>query len=254
MSETLDPDRYRLSESDHQRIFERRINPHVFKGATASRRPVAVIFGGQPGAGKSAAVQFAVSELREQSGAAKLVGDDLRPYQLRYAALLRRDDTTAAFYTDRDTARWIEKSIAYASDNRYSIVVEGTMRDPNKVAATPRDFRGAGFAVDARGLAVNPRLSELGILERYEHQRAVRGMPATLDRIEAEGLSDRLRLVTRSQAAVFDSRAADRSTRSGARAAHEHEHERNRPLSLGETTSARKPLSPKLAKRVISNA
>lgn len=249
MSGALDPDRFRLSEAKHQQIFERFVVRHVFGGAAPSSRPVAVVFGGQPGSGKSAAVQQAVAELRSRDGAAVLVGDDLRPFQPQYSRLLRKDDSTAAFYTDRDTAGWIEKSIAYARDRRYSIVIEGTMRDAGKVAETLTGFRAAGFDLDTRGLAVNARLSQLGILERYEQQRAIRGsgrltveaahdaafqgMPVTVDRIEREGLSDRLRLFTRSQVAVFDNRGAGGTVATGARAALEAE--RSRPLSIGET-------------------
>jgi len=49
---------------------------------------------------------------------------------------MKRDDKTAAFYTDRDTGQWVEKAIDEAVRQRVSIVIEGTMRDGNKVADT----------------------------------------------------------------------------------------------------------------------
>lgn len=169
------PDRYRLSEADHQAIFEQDIKPDLFAGAKPSNQPVAVIFGGQPGAGKSAAVDSAMRELEPRGGAVQIIGDDLRGYHPHYARLMERDDKTAAFYTDRDTGQWVEKAIAEAKAQRVNIVIEGTMRDGNKVAATMESLRGAGYEIDARALAVNPRLSEQGILQRYENQKADRG-------------------------------------------------------------------------------
>lgn len=152
------PDRYRLSEADHQAIFEQDIKPDLFAGAKPSHQPVAVIFGGQPGAGKSAAVDSAMRELEPRGGAVQIIGDDLRGYHPHYARLMERDDKTAAFYTDRDTGQWVEKAIAEAKAQRVNIVIEGTMRDGNKVAATMESLRAAGYEIDARALAVNPRL------------------------------------------------------------------------------------------------
>jgi hypothetical protein len=81
---------------------------------------------------------------------------------------------TAAFYTDRDTGQWVEKAIAEAKAKRVNLIVEGTMRDGDKVAATMESLREAGYQIDARALAVTSRLSEQGILQRYEKQKAVR--------------------------------------------------------------------------------
>jgi hypothetical protein len=46
---TLDVDKYRLSEADHQTIFDQFIKPVLFSRAQPLNQPVAVIFGGQPG-------------------------------------------------------------------------------------------------------------------------------------------------------------------------------------------------------------
>ena len=215
----LNPDQYRLSETQHQAIFEQDIKPDLFAGAKPSNQPVAVIFGGQPGAGKSAAVDSAIRELGPRGGAVQIIGDDLRAYHPHYARLMERDDKTAAFYTDRDTGQWVEKAIAEAKAQRVNLVIEGTMRDGNKVAATMESLRAAGYEIDARALAVNPRLSEQGILQRYENQKADRGtgrmttpeahqaaydgMPATLERIERDKLADRVTIYRRGAEAIY---------------------------------------------------
>jgi len=215
----LNPEQHRLSKEEHQAIFEKRIVSEIFSQAKSSNQPVAVIFGGQPGAGKSASVDNAMDELSKRGGAAQIIGDDLRDYHPKYAKLMEADDKTAAFYTDRDTGRWVEKAIAQAKARRVNIVIEGTMRDSGKVAETMQSLRAAGYTIDARALAVHERLSEQGILQRYEHQKADRGVgrmttpeahraayeavPATLERIERERLADRVTLYRRGGEEIY---------------------------------------------------
>ena len=107
---TPDPDQYRLSEPEHQRIYEYEIRPVLFRKPVPVHEPVAVILGGQPGAGKSASIVVAVNELAKHGGAVKILGDELRSYHPHYQNLLEKDDKTAAFYTDRDSGLWVEKN------------------------------------------------------------------------------------------------------------------------------------------------
>jgi hypothetical protein len=89
---------------------------------------------------------------------------------------MERDDKTAAFYTDRDSGRWVEKSIAYAKEHRLNLIIEGTMRSPAVVADTMQGLRHAGYEIDARALAVNERLSWQGVMQRYEANAKLRAL------------------------------------------------------------------------------
>ena len=262
------PDQHRLSEAEHQAIFERDIKPELFAGAKPSSQPVAVIFGGQPGAGKSAAVDEAMNELGPRGGAVQIIGDDLRDYHPKYARLMEADDKTAAFYTDRDTGRWVEKSIAEAKAQRVNIVIEGTMRDGEKVAATMASLREAGYQIDARALAVTSRLSEQGIMQRYENQRADRGagrmttpeahqagydgMLQTLDRIEGQKLADRVTIYRRGAEAIYTNELQGGQWAREPQARAVVEAERARPMTLQERRDYAKgfdELADMLAKR-----
>lgn len=246
----LDADRYRLTEAEHQAIFDKRIKPQLFADAKPQAKPVGVVFGGQPGAGKSAAVDDALRELQGKGGAAQIIGDDMRGYHPRYARLMEQDDKTAAFYTDRDTGRWVEKAIEYAKQQRLNVVIEGTMRDADKVAATMQSLRGAGYEVDARALAVNERLSWQGVLQRYEAQKADRGsgrmtaphshqdaynaMPNTIDRVEREKLADRVTVYRRGAEVVYTNELRDGEWQKPPGAREAVETERARSLTLQE--------------------
>lgn len=246
----LDADRHRLTEDEHQAIFERRIKPELFSGAKPSDRPVAVIFGGQPGAGKSAAVEDAVQAMASRGGAVQVIGDDLRPFHPRYAALMASDDKTAAFYTDKDSGRWVEKSIAHAKEHRLNLIIEGTMRSPAVVAETMHGLRQAGYEIDARALAVTERLSWQGVMQRYEaqkqdrgsgrmtaphsHRDAYNGMPETLGRIERERLADRVTVYRRGGQAIYSNELQEGQWKYEPQARKVLEAERARPLTLQE--------------------
>jgi|GEM_PF-1131684 len=215
----LNPDQYKLNEAKHQSIFEQRIQSDLFSSVTPVNHPVAVILGGQPGAGKSVLVKKAMNQLALQGGSVQIDGDALRDYHPAYRRLMKEDDKIAAFYTDRDTGMWIEKAIAYAKEKRVNLVIEGTMRSPDVVAATMRSLREADYQIDARALAVPWCLSEQGIIQRYENQKVDRGrgrmttpeahkaaydgMLDSLERIEREKLADRLTIYRRGADAIY---------------------------------------------------
>lgn len=245
-----DAGKYRLNEREHQTVFERDIAPDLFAGAKSVERPVAVIFGGQPGAGKSPALDAAVQELEGRGGAVQIIGDDLRAYHPRFAELMGTDDRTAAFYTDRDSGQWVEKAIAEAKARRVNVVIEGTMRDSAVVAKTMTDLRAAGYEIDARVLAVNPRLSEQGILQRYESQKATRGsgrmttaeahanayegLPKTVEQIEAGKLADRLAIYARGGVELYRNTLKNGHWDAAPGARQVLEREQQRPMSLEE--------------------
>lgn len=252
---SLDPDRHRLSEAVHSQIFQQDIAPLLFRNATAQERPVAIILGGQPGAGKSATIDHAVAEFGQRGGLVQILGDDLRTFHPRYTRLQREDDQTAAFYTDRDSGRWVENAIAEAANRRCNVMIEGTMRVPDKVAETLERFRAAGYETDARALAVHPDLSRLGILQRYvgqkesrgygrmttqeAHAAALSGMLDTLDRIQDGRLANRLSIYRRGneQLHSYDLTAAKSPDEPRARGIVEAE--RSRPFTLEEATYLR---------------
>jgi len=246
----LNPEQYQLSEDEHQAIFEKEIKPDLFADTKSSDRPVAVILGGQPGAGKSASVDNAMIELQSKGGAVKIEGDALRDYHPAYSDLMLEDDKIAAFYTDRDAGRWVEKAIAYAKVQRVNLVIEGTMRNPDVVASTMKSLREAGYEIDARALAVHWQLSEQGIIQRYEHQKADRGvgrmttpeahkaaydgMLNTLERIEREKLADRVTIYRRGNEAIYTNTLENGRWEREPQARTAVETERERPMTLLE--------------------
>lgn len=245
-----DPERHSLSPDALQKIYETRVAPRLFRGAESVEQPTAIVLGGQPGSGKTPMQNHATREFAGSGGMVKIIGDDLRAYLPHYKSLQRADDKTAAFYTDRDSGRLVEKAIAEAAQRRVNVLVEGTMRTQETVAATLRQFKDAGFKTDARVLAVSPEMSSLGILQRYAaqkesrgigrmttteaHANALRGMLDTLDRIQDQRLADSLTIYRRGGEVIrhFDLSVPVRGDEPRARDVVERE--RNRTLTTQE--------------------
>ena len=197
-----------LDPAEHRRIFLERIVPQEFEDAVPSLTPAVVLMGGQPGSGKSGLLDEATAYLStSQAPAVQIVGDDLRDYHPDFKRLLAVDDRTAAAATDQDSGRWVEMCLAHARENRYSVVVEGTMRNPQVPLQTAAAFRGDGYDVEAWVMAVDPLSSKLGILLRYHEQREALGHGRfTVDAAHDAGAAGLLDSVD----AIQDTRAVDR--------------------------------------------
>ena len=211
-----DPERHSLGPDRLADLYQHVVVPRIFRfnrEALSQAHPTLILLGGQPGAGKTPMQGQASREFNWRGGLVKIIGDDLRAFLPHYKALQREDDRSAAFYTDRDSGRLVEMALVDAAKRRINVLVEGTMRSPDVVAATLKRFRDAGYQTDARALAVSPELSSLGIMQRYiaqkesrgvgrmttpqAHQAALDGMLATLDRIQDGRLADRLTIYRR---------------------------------------------------------
>jgi len=199
---------YKITEEAHQKIFEEKIKPSFLSKASSVDFPVAVILGGQPGSGKSTLIELVTEDLLDQGGAVFIAGDNFREYHSRYKELLELGHKDAAFLTNEDVGRWVEKAMLYSGQMRYNIVMEGTMRTPDNVVNMLNRMHDAGYKSDVRVLAVNERISWQRVLSRYEneyidlgygrmvvpqvHADAYTGLLKTLDQIEQNRLADRL--------------------------------------------------------------
>ena len=211
-----------LPEATHERIFRNRIVPRLLPQSAGAAEPVAIILGGQPGAGKTALLTQATETLRASGPTVVINGDELRPYHPAYSGLQRTDPLNAARYTDHDSGKWVEKLIAEAQERRVNLVIESTMRRPEVFSATSATLHSSGYQVEAHVLAVSERLSWQGVHQRYEqmmaegraarfsardaHDAGASGMLDTLSRIEGERSAERVMIATRDGRTLYDNR------------------------------------------------
>lgn len=212
-----DQSQFRLEADEHRLIFED-IAQHAMMLSKPVQQPVAIILGGQPGAGKAALSSYATAELGGNT--IKIDADELRKYHPHLLKLMRENDRDAADLTHRDAAGWAVKLTNLAIKEHRNLVIDGTMRDPDSLAKLCGKLQSAGYRVDARVLAVNDLVSRLSIHHRYElqheangfgrwsnrvnHDLAFVGLPVTVDRLESCNLVDRMYVTNRSGTDLYD--------------------------------------------------
>lgn len=158
----------KLSEQDHNAM--RRIHAETALSETReSKKPTVIILAGQPGAGKSALSRQAEQRLNKDGGAVVVDVDELRASHRGYRSFQAENGRTAASRVQSDAGRWGDELIQDASDARRNIIVDGTLKSPDKAQQLCEDLKSKGYRVDVHAIAVRKEDSELGVYRRYEH-------------------------------------------------------------------------------------
>lgn len=199
--------------------FDDLIVPRIFARARSSTDPLWIGIGGQPGAGKTHGRDRA---LRLNGGVpvTAIIGDDLRAFHPDYQRLIHEDPLAMPAVTAAASARWVELALEHARENRYNVLVEGTFRRPEVTLGTAARFHDVGYRTHLVAIAVAPWESQLSSIERFQldheagltarwtapaaHDAGVRGTPITLDAAAGSSAIDRISVVTRDGAALFD--------------------------------------------------
>lgn len=241
----------RLSEAQNERIFRAEILPdYVPDDIGKADRPTLIVLGGQPGSGKTAQLTTSLTELEQSGPAIRVVGDDLRSYHPGFIAHQNTDPMTASRITQSDAGIWSEKLLTAATERGVHVVFETTMRTPDNVEKVMKAGRSAGYRIEARVLAVSPRVSWQGCHYRFEelhhagaaarippravHDAAVTGLAESLERIERRRLADRLLIQWPDGEAVYDNVLSNGRWLATASARKVLEEARSRPLSREE--------------------
>ncbi|MFJ4167805.1 zeta toxin family protein [Microbacterium sp. NPDC089698] len=199
--------------------FHDLIVPRLFARARPSSDPLWIGIGGQPGAGKTHGRDRAL-RLNGGTMVTAIIGDDLRAFHPDYQRLLHEDPLAMPAAPIPASARWVELALEHAREHQYNVLVEGTFRRPEITLGTARRFHDSGYRTHLVALAVPPWESQLSSLERFQldheagltarwtdpaaHDAGVRGTPITLDAAAASPAIDRISVVTRDGAALFD--------------------------------------------------
>ncbi|WP_350281025.1 zeta toxin family protein [Kribbella sp. HUAS MG21] len=166
MSEPGAQDRFLLSDADNERIFRERIVPDQLAG-TAQERPVVVFVGGQPGDGKASITALVKAALTDRGTPVVLSTPRLEAYHPRLHEPITDDIATFDRYVEPDGLRWLARAEELAIDQRYDVILETELLDPEVFATSARTFKSAGYRVEVALLAVHEAVSRLGVLQRH---------------------------------------------------------------------------------------
>lgn len=181
-----------------------------------------------------------------------LTADDLRPLHPRYDDLMQDDPLLMVDATTQATSVWMQMAFEYARapEHQYSIMMEGTFRDPAATLLDAEKFAKADFSVELVALAVRQERSRLDALYRYlpaadaqpgrwvfadRHDQSYRMVSATVEAAEASPHVQRVTVTNRSGADLYvNSRDTNGHLVASAQGSQAVDSERNRPFTPQE--------------------
>ncbi|WP_107118135.1 zeta toxin family protein [Streptomyces reticuli] len=247
-----------LSEEVHQDVLHQVILPAALKGAVCQDRPVVVIVGGQPGAGKTAVADLVQAALDGRGGAVRICSDLYKAAHHQYGELLADDVRIAGVSVRPDTRRWQAAVEEHVRLHGFDAVVESALADVEEFRTSAYAYRRAGHRVEVVAVATAEALSQLGILDRFlseaiegggryvsweNHDACAKGMLLTLAAIEADQLADRITVLRRDGTVLYDNDLVDGSWRRWPAAERAVAYERSRPWTARETAIFRRDLA-----------
>lgn len=247
-----------LSDDESRDVLTQVILPAWTKGAARQDRPVVVIVGGQPGAGKTQVADLVQAVLDRRGGAVRIGSDLYKAAHQHYTELLAVDVRTAGVKVRTDTRRWQAAVEEYVRIHGFDAVVESALADPAEFRTSAAAYRQAGSRIEVVAVATPEALSQLGILDRFlseaidgggryvsweNHDACAKQMLATLAVIEAEQLADRITVVRRDGTVLYDNELADGTWRRRPAAEKAVAYERSRPWTARETAVFRRELA-----------
>ncbi|MEW2577677.1 zeta toxin family protein [Streptomyces syringium] len=248
-----------LPDDESRGVLEQVILPAATEGAAHQDRPVVVIVGGQPGAGKTGIADMVQAALNRRGGAVRIGRDLYKAAHARYASLLAEDVRTAGVKIRPDTIRWQAAVEDHVRARGFDAVAESALADAEEFRQSAAAYRQAGHRIEVVALATAEALSQLGTLERFlsetvvgiggryvsweNHDACSASLLATLAVIEVEKLADRITVVRRDGTVLYDNELAAGAWRRRAAADRAVAYERSRPWSARETAVFRRELA-----------
>ncbi|WP_234342265.1 zeta toxin family protein [Streptomyces leeuwenhoekii] len=248
-----------LSARESQDVLGSVILPAATASAVPQGRPVVVVVGGQPGAGKTKVADLVQAALGQRGGAVRVGRDLYKAAHRHYAAALAADVRTAGAKVRPDTSRWQTAVEKYVRDHGLDAVVESALADPDEFRESSAAYRRSRHRIEVVALATPEAWSQLGILDRFlaeaasgaggryvswaNHDSCAKNMLTTLAVIEAEQLADRITVVTRDSTVLYDNELVEGGWRRRPAAGTAVARGRSRPWTARETAAFHQELA-----------
>lgn len=180
--------------------------------------PVTYVLGGQPGAGKTGLQDIMKKKCNDNL--VVLNGDEFRELHPDFDRLQEKYGKDSVDYTGKFSGQMTEALIAKLKEEKYNVLVEGTLRTAEVPLKTCREFKAAGYNVVLGVIAVKPQISYLSTILRYEkmiaagktpratakqnHDNTVKNIPDNLQQIFESKLFDNILIYNRNGDCLYD--------------------------------------------------
>lgn len=220
-----------LAEGAAQRIFDDRIVPIVFPDQPVSEPPTLTYIVGQPGA----AATRGAGQLSDGRAASVVSATELRAFHPHYLQLSRSRSSEDARILQDSASAWMRSALRHARITKRSLILDGTLGPPDVALAATRLFGGSGFKTSVAVVAVPRPESLLASASKYlldardgrtsqftslaDHDAGLANARALIETLEKAPTVDRLTIIDRDGAVMFDASRLDPGGFAGALAA-----------------------------------
>ena len=180
----------------------------LLRNLIPQEKPLAFILGGQPASGKSKLAKEFMGNFSNDN-ILFVNGDIYREFHPNRQELIN-NPLSYSKETQIFSNVFTENLIREAIENKYNIMVEGTMRNPQVPYNTAKMFKENGYEVEILAISAPSVFTELGLYHRYQeeinfqgwgrlaeiesHNSAVSGILSSLDLLYNEKAADKIHL------------------------------------------------------------
>ncbi|CKC60752.1 type II toxin-antitoxin system toxin PezT [Streptococcus pneumoniae] len=143
----------------------------LIRGKKSSKQPIAILLGGQSGAGKTTIHRIKQKEF--QGNIVIIDGDSFRSQHPHYLELQQEYGKDSVEYTKDFAGKMVESLVTELSHLGYNLLIEGTLRTVDVPKKTAQLLKNKGYEVQLALIATKPELSYLSTLIRYEELYAI---------------------------------------------------------------------------------
>lgn len=150
------------------RAYEK-IKMLVTRGKHGVEQPVAIVLGGQPGAGKSGL--YEIARERFSGNIVELDCDAFRKHH-PHSEQLAQDAATYGEKTNPFVFEVVDRLVAELSNQGFNMIMESSMKSPHTAFANHELLSPKGYAIEACIMATPKDISWQGVVDRYNSQLA----------------------------------------------------------------------------------
>ncbi len=154
--------------SPEEELAYQAIKKKVTLGLSPAEHPVAIVLGGQPGAGKSNLYDWANE--RFDGNIAALDCDAFRRYH-PHSTQLVQDAATYGEKTNPFVFTVVDRLVEELSDQKYNMIIESSMKSADTALMNYDLLSPKGYAIEAHIMATSKKESWKGVQDRYELMR-----------------------------------------------------------------------------------
>ena len=168
-----------MTEEEFSEAYQK-IKQDITYSKKAVDSPVAIVLGGQPGAGKSNIYQIA--RKRFSNNLVELDCDAFRvyhPYYEQIKLMFGKDDGAK---TNPFVFKAVDMLVEDLSDQKYNLIIESSLNRPNTALNNGKMLPPKGYAVELHIMATNKEISWQSTINRYYEEMKRTGKPRAVPR------------------------------------------------------------------------